>query len=270
MRILLADDQKEIRALVAQQLERGGHQVVVATNGQQALKAFERQPFDAVLLDEEMPILSGVQAARAIRDREQKSDTPVVLVALTGNNTELDVKRLRAAGFDIVLGKPFSMDSLNALFTVPVGIPQRAHLPAPSFAAADEPVANLLDRVGGDRKLASQLIRTFLLDAPKRTAEIENALKRKDGEKAASLAHALKGSVGVYGAHAACHWCQRLQDLAHQGDFPAATDVCSQLEQEIAKLQANLRGYAGTKGSQSPGAPGKTKRAKSRRGVKPR
>jgi two-component system, sensor histidine kinase and response regulator len=270
MRILLADDQKEIRALVAQQLERDGHQVVIATNGQEALKAFERQPFGAVLLDEEMPILSGVQAARAIRDREQKPGTPVVLVALTGNNTELDVKRLLAAGFDIVLGKPFSMDSLSALFAVPAGIPQRAHLPAASSAAADEPVANLLDRVGRDRKLARQLIRTFLLDTPKRTAEIENALKRRDGEKAASLAHALKGSAGVFGADAACHCCQRLQDLAHQGDFPAATSVHSQLAEEIAKLQANLRGYAGTKGSQSPGAPGKTKRAKSRRGVKPR
>lgn len=208
MRILLADDQKEIRALVAQQLERGGHQVVVATNGQEALKAFERQPFDAVLLDEEMPILNGVQAARAIRDLEHKPGTPIVLVALTGNNTELDVKRLLAAGFDIVLGKPFSMDCLNALFAVPVEISQRAHLPAASYAAADEPVANLLDRVGGDRKLASQIIRTFLLDTPKRMAEIQNALKRKDGEKTASLAHAVKGSVGVFGAEAACHCSQ--------------------------------------------------------------
>jgi protein-histidine pros-kinase len=121
-----------------------------------------------------------------------------------------------------------------------------------------------------DRKLANQIIRTFLLDTPKRMAEIQNALKRKDGEKTAYLAHALKGSVGVFGADAACYCCQRLQDLAHQGDFPAATNVHSQLAEEIANLQANLRGYAGTKGSQSPGAPGKTKRAKSRRGVKPR
>jgi protein-histidine pros-kinase len=101
-------------------------------------------------------------------------------------------------------------------------------------------------------------------------AEIQKALKRKDAEKAASLAHALKGSVGVFGADAACRCSQKLQDLAHQGDFPAATDVHSQLEEEVAKLQANLRGYAGTKGSPSPGAPGRMKRAKSRRRVKPR
>lgn len=82
------------------------------------------------------------------------------------------------------------------------------HLPAASSAAADEPVANLLDRVGGDRKLASQIIRTFLLDTPKRMAEIQNALKRKDGEKTASLAHALKGAVGVFGVDAACHRSQ--------------------------------------------------------------
>ena len=69
MRILLADDQNEIRALVARQLELLGHHVVAVRNGQEALKTLELETFDAVLLDEEMPILGGVQAARAIRDR---------------------------------------------------------------------------------------------------------------------------------------------------------------------------------------------------------
>lgn len=268
MRILLADDQDEIRALVAQQLDRGGHQIVLAANGKEALKAFESQPFDAVLLDEEMPILNGVQVARAIRDREQRLGTHAVLVALTGNNTEQDVRRLQAAGFDAVLGKPFSMGRLNAVLGGPPGIPQPGNLPEVDSTPADEPVTNLLDRVGGDTKLARQMIRTFLRDTPKRVAEIRKALKREDRETVASLAHALKGSVSVFGADAARDYAQELQGLAHHGDFHTATTVQSHLEREIAKLQANLRGYAGTIGSPALGAPGKTKRANTN--LKPR
>ena len=57
MRILLADDQNELRALVSRQLELMGHRTVAVANGRDALEALERDTFDAVLLDEEMPVL---------------------------------------------------------------------------------------------------------------------------------------------------------------------------------------------------------------------
>jgi two-component system, sensor histidine kinase and response regulator len=244
MRILLADDQNEIRALVARQLELVGHHVVAVANGHEAVKALELESFDAVLLDEEMPVLDGVQVARAIRDREQKRSARVLLVALTGNCTDQDVQRLLGAGFDAVLGKPFYISSLNSVLSQQAGTPQLAKPSPPKSAPADEPAAFLLERVGGDTKLARQMIRTFLRDAPKRMSEMRKALKRKDSGALASLAHSIKGSVPSFGADTARRYAQELQDLANQADLPGAARALPLLEEEIAKLLANLRGYA--------------------------
>ena len=243
MRILLADDHNEIRALVARQLELAGHHVISVANGREAVETLAHEKFDVVLLDEEMPVLGGVQVARAIRDREQGPATRAFLVALTGNCTDQDVQRLLAVGFDAVLGKPFSMASLKALLSRRATSPQLAKLsskPPPK----DEPVSYLLDGVGGDSKLASQMIRAFLRDTPKRLAGIRESLKRKDAEAVASLAHSIKGSVGFFGADTARCQAQELQDLAQRADFQGAERILSLLEEEIAKLLANLRGYA--------------------------
>jgi len=257
MRILLADDQNEIRLLTTHQLERSGHYVVAVANGQQVLDALDREPFDAVLLDEEMPVLSGLQALRVIRERKQAYG-PLVVIALTGNNTDSDRDRLLLAGFDSVIGKPFRLESLDALFPQSPVEPQLEKKEVVS-EAAQTPAENLLDRVGGDEKLARKMIATFLSDAPKRLAGIEQSLKQKDGETLASLAHALKGSVSIFGAKAARDHSQKLHELGHARDFQGITPVFEQLKEEIAELEANLRGYAGRGSSARPGARSKSK-----------
>jgi CheY-like chemotaxis protein len=249
MRILLADDQNEVRALVSRQLELMGHRTVAVANGRDALEALERDTFEAVLLDEEMPVLGGVQVACAIRDREQKLTARAFLIALTGNTTDRDAQRLLASGFDAVLGKPFSIASLNAVLSRQAAAPQRAKPRSPKSRPARDPVAYLLDRVGGDSKLAKQMIRAFLRDTPKRMAEMRKALRRKDWQTVASLAHSIKGAVGFFDAEMARDYAQELQDLAHQADFPGSDRIVMLLEEEIAKLLANLRRYANKRSS---------------------
>lgn len=258
MRILLADDQKEIRLLTTAHLERSGHQVVAVANGLEALHALQREPFDAVLMDEDMPVMNGLQALRAIRERGTEF-APKVLIALTGYNTEPDRERLLRAGFDSVIGKPFHLDELDALFKDsdekgPSGEVKKA-LPAPARA----PIANLLERVGADEKLARTIVTTFLRDTPKRMAGIQKALQRKDSETLASLAHALKGSISLFGAEAARNYLQQLQDLGFAQDFPGLARVYEQLKEEIAELEESLRGYAGQKSPRSSGASTRTK-----------
>jgi CheY-like chemotaxis protein len=94
MRILFADDQKDIRLLTKEQLENAGHNVVAVANGEAALRALrEEAPFDLILLDEEMPGMTGSEVLRAIRAGE-KSSGHIVAIALTGYNTEQDEERL--------------------------------------------------------------------------------------------------------------------------------------------------------------------------------
>jgi signal transduction histidine kinase/HPt (histidine-containing phosphotransfer) domain-containing protein/ActR/RegA family two-component response regulator len=270
IRVLLAEDQEEIRMLTTLQLERRGHQVVSVANGQQALDALDRDPFDIILLDEDMPVMTGLEALRAIRAGHQKYG-PMLLVAVTGYNSEPDQERLVGAGFDFVIGKPFRIDSLDAILrgtsAEPLSDTEKEMVSAPARQA---PMANLLDRVGGDEQLARQMVATFLRDTPKRIEGIQKAVTGKNGEKLASFAHALKGSVSIFGAEVARDHSEKLQDLGRANDFRGAASLYKQLKEEIAELEANLRGYAVQNRSRNPGASPKTKRRTSNPKRKPR
>ena len=251
LRILFADDQDDIRTLTAYQLKRSGHTVVTAKDGKKALQMFRSAPFDVVLLDQEMPGMTGSEVARAIRKDEGGKKTRVFLVASTGNTSLEDARSLKLAGFDDVLGKPFRLEDLNlVLSSSPAARPasRSASLPSPAPGAT---YTELVARVGGDKELLKRMIHTFLRDIPKRISGIASAIRRRDSESLASLAHALKGSVSIFGAESARKHSQDLQELGRSGDLAAAQEILTSLKEDIAKLQANLRGYA----NQTPARP---------------
>ena len=214
MRVLLADDHEDIRKLTTYQLERSGHHVTSVSNGKDALDTARRAPFDVLLLDEEMPGLTGVEVVSAMR--KNPVNAAPVLIALTGNSSPQDRDRLLAAGFDSVLGKPFHLDALTALLSDPAHIPPDASsIAMPNPGGLDD----LLKRIGGDKKLLRQMIATFLRDMPKRLSDIRVALKKKDGIALASSAHALKGSVSIFGPSAAQQHAEALQAVARASDL---------------------------------------------------
>jgi HPt (histidine-containing phosphotransfer) domain-containing protein len=104
------------------------------------------------------------------------------------------------------------------------------------------------------------MIHTFLRDTPKRLSGIAASIRRNNSESLASLAHALKGSVSIFGAEAARKQANELQEIGRSSELSGAPEVLALLKEEIAKLQANLRGYA----NQTPARP-KSKRDNRRR-----
>lgn len=251
LRILFADDQKDIRTLTTYQLQRRGHEVVAARNGKEALQRFRSGKFDAILLDQEMPGLTGDEVARAIRKAELGKNRRAFLAASTGNNGPEDIRRLKAAGFDTVLGKPFRLDDLEALLSSVSESAASAPLSTNPTSRAKIDFSDIVARVGGDEALFKRMIATFVRDTPKRLAAIGAALRRKDATGLASLAHALKGSVSIFGAEAARLQSQELQELGRAGDLTRADGLLNSLKEEIANLLENLRGYA----NQTPARP---------------
>lgn len=113
LKILLAEDNPVNQLLARTLLTRRGHQVTVAANGLLAIHEWEVQKFDVVLMDEQMPEMDGVEAARHIRQREienGRARTPIV--ALTASAMAGDRERFLAAGMDAYLAKPFNADQL--------------------------------------------------------------------------------------------------------------------------------------------------------------
>ncbi len=107
-RILLAEDGKISQKVAARLLERRGHSVVVAENGREALEAIQREDFDLVLMDVEMPEMDGLQATRAIRALQCDAEQRVPIIAMTAHAIKGDRERFLAAGMDDYLAKPVS------------------------------------------------------------------------------------------------------------------------------------------------------------------
>jgi CheY-like chemotaxis protein len=107
-RILVIDDEDEVRETLADMLRENRHEVVVARHGDEGLERFRQAPFDLVLTDLAMPGISGWQVAQAVK--VARPDVPVVLV--TGWGVELPVEQLRAHGIERVMTKPFKLQDV--------------------------------------------------------------------------------------------------------------------------------------------------------------
>jgi signal transduction histidine kinase/CheY-like chemotaxis protein len=114
LRILLAEDNAVNRFLATRLLEKQGHHVTPVLNGRDAAAAVEREPFDVVLMDFQMPEMDGLEATRVIRAREHASGGRVPIIALTANAMVGDEERGIEAGMDGYVSKPIDIDKLVA------------------------------------------------------------------------------------------------------------------------------------------------------------
>jgi signal transduction histidine kinase/DNA-binding response OmpR family regulator len=114
LRVLLAEDNEVNQLVAVRLLERRGHTVVVAGDGREALDALEKETFDAVLLDVQMPVLDGFEVVAALRRREQQTGGRVTVIALTAGAMKGDRERCLQAGFDGYISKPIHSPELFA------------------------------------------------------------------------------------------------------------------------------------------------------------
>jgi CheY-like chemotaxis protein len=129
LHILLAEDNLVNQRLAARLLEKRGHTVVIAANGREALKAFENEDFDLLLMDLQMPEMDGFEATVAIRKKEKDSGSHLPIVALTAHAMKGDREKCLAGGMDGYLTKPIRPQELDELLEIYV---------APRKGAANE------------------------------------------------------------------------------------------------------------------------------------
>ena len=106
LRVLLAEDNAVNQRVAVRLLEKEGHSVVVAGDGAQALEAMERQAFDLILMDVQMPVMDGVETTAAIRKLEQDNGAHIPIVAMTAHAMAGDRQRFLSLGMDGYVSKP--------------------------------------------------------------------------------------------------------------------------------------------------------------------
>jgi signal transduction histidine kinase/ActR/RegA family two-component response regulator len=121
LRVLLAEDQVINQKLAMALLRKRGHEVVLATNGREAVELSGRGEFDVVLMDVQMPEMDGLEASRLIRERERGSGRRVRIVAMTAHARSEDRVRCVEAGMDGYVVKPFRPEELFAVVEAGAG-----------------------------------------------------------------------------------------------------------------------------------------------------
>jgi len=217
LRILVVEDHFVNQRLIEAFLKDAGHTPVLAADGRDALAAFERQSFDLVLMDIQMPGMDGFEVTAAIRAREEPTGSRIRILAMTAHASQEDRERCLAAGMDGHIAKPVRYEELIAL----IG----------SVAAA--PPAGLRGRAG----LRKELTRRFVTDAEQLHAEMREAIRRRDGSALQRAAHSLRGTAGFFAADGVFDLARRLEELGKAEDFGAHTDRAAQaLGEELARL----------------------------------
>lgn len=108
-RILLAEDTPANQFLLVRLLQTRGHEVRVASNGQEAVDLYEREPFDLILMDLHMPMMDGFEATTRIRQAERQSGRHVPIVAVTAYSSLESRARCMSVGMDTFIAKPIDI-----------------------------------------------------------------------------------------------------------------------------------------------------------------
>ncbi|HEY8536778.1 MAG TPA: ATP-binding protein [Vicinamibacterales bacterium] len=234
--VLLVEDNPVNQRLAQEILERRGHRVVLAGNGREALARLEEGRPDLVLMDVQMPEMNGLDATRAIRDREMETGAPrLPIVAMTAHAMAGDRERCLDAGMDEYLTKPVRPEVLLSTVERLGRTGATAADPRPPF---DHAAA--LARVEGDRELLAEIAAIFLADRDAMLAEIRAALEAGDHERVWRGAHRLRGALLTLGAVPSIDAAARLEQAARAGDRTGASVACDQLVVELKRLSSAL------------------------------
>ena len=234
--LLLVEDNVINREIALTMLSRAEIVAEVACDGQQALEMLERQRFDGVLMDCQMPVLDGYAATRALRAQARWRDLPVI--AMTANAMVGDRDKALAAGMNDHIAKPIKVDEMFATLARWIH-PSAAPAPGPAGGAAespDDPLSGLTvvdSRAGvaammGDSTLYVHLLRMFRDRERDFAVRFRAARARGDASAAMRMAHDLKSvssSLAVCGVHEAA---AKLERACLDGDDDARLELLLQ------------------------------------------
>ena len=260
-RLLLVEDNRTNQEVAVAILSQMGMQVDVAENGQEALKRLEERDYALVLMDVHMPVMNGLDAARAIRAGHWGTKLPII--ALTAAAFPEDRRQVASAGMNDFLSKPIDPQRLALVLLrwLPEcgeggQHPEAGDLPAeqgPDLPAAMEnfDLHAVLDRFSGDRSILVRVMQAFAEDFRSWKDQAHAALAAGDLVRLKGLTHALKGGAGGVGADHAEQAARALDDALRQvlaglaekeaGLAELTESACAMLDAALGELRNKLK-----------------------------
>lgn len=244
LRILLAEDNRVNQRLAVGLLERMGHRVAVVESGQAAVDACQRDSFDLVLMDVQMPGLDGLDATRAIRTNEQLLGRHVPIIAMTAHAMSGDRQRCLDAGMDDYLSKPIRITELEEKIASVVDESSSESENEDSIELdVDSELAGALDAIDHDTDLLRIMADAFLEESAELLLVMSAAWERSDWEQLSHAAHSLKGSALALHASELAAICAVLEQTR---DFGKRDEVAAELEElrlELRSVETRLERF---------------------------
>ncbi|HAT18779.1 MAG TPA: hybrid sensor histidine kinase/response regulator [Verrucomicrobiales bacterium] len=259
MKILLAEDGKVNQLVAVRLLERRGHRVTVVENGLEAVDRARKKDFDVILMDIQMPLMSGFEASQEIREREKKTGGHVPIIAMTAHAMPGDREECLNAGMDDYISKPIESDEFYGVVerfgcgTAPEG-DSTAREGVSECETGEvqrdgkKPDEKVFDPDGfrnriGDELLMCELIRIFEEESGAMRESLMEAERKGDAGALHEAAHRLKGLVGNYCASRTWDCVTELDERVAAGDLAAASELVFAFERELRFLEDALREF---------------------------
>jgi len=254
-RVLVAED-NEINQQVAREiLESAGFVVDLAANGREAVDKARANPYDAVLMDIQMPELDGLRATAELRGDLRFAGLPII--AMTAHAMAGDREQSLAAGMDDHVTKPIDPDALFAVLLrwIKPGMraaaataattrpePRSTPSPSPSTAAGWPGVDQVagLRRVAGNETLYRKLLADFHRDYASGVDPLRAAILEERTEDASRWIHTLKGVAGNVGAMDLHRAAQELESAMRVGDEGKSDGLLPEVERELSRVVEGL------------------------------
>ncbi len=240
-RILVIDDHDDCREVMAQMLAHLGYEAVVASSGRTALELVRREAFDLILIDLQMPEMSGAEVAAAMRAEALVGRAPIIGISATA--LEGEIRRALEAGMDACMSKPLRLSALRsglADWLARRRLPPSAALTPDDEANSPLDLASLAELIMLDHEnpgfLAARL-RAFLADADEALVALAEAVASSHRAEVRRAAHRFRTSCGIVGATRAGQAAGELEALAAVGDLAQLTNGLHRLELELGLVR---------------------------------
>jgi two-component system, sensor histidine kinase and response regulator len=238
--MLLAEDNRVNQKLAIRLLEKMGHKVTLAINGQQALELVQDHKYDVILMDIQMPVMGGMEATRSILELEKATGVHTPIIAMTAHAMTGDADKCLQAGMDGYVSKPIRTELLSAEIERVLGEKLKGkertmQEPKNLTAGTSVNLQELLARVDNDRELLRDLLSIFSEEFPRYLLALQEAVAHEDTGQVAIVSHTLKGMLSNLAVTKAAASAGQLEQQARVGDP-------SSLKQAFAAFESDVRG----------------------------
>jgi PAS domain S-box-containing protein len=237
LRVLLAEDGLVNQRVAVGFLKRAGHEVTVAENGEAAIRCWEDQPFDIILMDVQMPIMDGLEATTTIRTRESALGKRIPIIAMTAAAMKGDKERCLAVGMDDYVSKPIAPDSLFATMAKYVdGLIATEPVPAIERENDQREIVDFdlaLTQVPGGVAVLQDLARIFLTECPKLLKDLRQGLADENVEATQRAVHTLKGAARIMAANRLTEISSELETLAKDEQLETVRSRLGEIESAV-------------------------------------